>query len=111
MGRVFSILAVATAAVSMAGCSDPHVPSPVFTHFASAVCQDSGPAAARLYQGMSPEAVSAVLGEPARKEAFRYGDLPAETWYYSTDPLNDYVELANGKLMSWRLQRCSPTGA
>jgi outer membrane protein assembly factor BamE (lipoprotein component of BamABCDE complex) len=90
----------------LAGCGDPHFPQPVLTHTAQPVCADSGPKAASLYRGMPPQDVVAVLGEPARKEPFRYGELPAETWYYSADPLNDYVELTNGKLASWRLQRC-----
>jgi outer membrane protein assembly factor BamE (lipoprotein component of BamABCDE complex) len=97
------------AVLLLAGCT-PHVPQPLLTHTAQPVCADTGPKAASLYRGMSPQDVRQVLGEPLRTEAFRYGDLPAETWYYSTDPMNDYVELANGKLSSWRLQRCTELG-
>ena len=98
------------AAILLAGCA-PQAPQPILTHTARPVCAETGPKAAALYRGMSPQDVRRVLGEPQRTEPFRYGELPAETWYYSADPLNDYVELANGKLSSWRLQRCTENGA
>src|SRR5690348_51296 len=98
------------AALLLTGCAQDF-PQPILTHTAQPVCADTGPKAAALYRGMSPQDVRGVLGEPQRTEAFRYGDLPAETWYYSADPLNDYVELANGKLSSWRLQHCSELGS
>jgi outer membrane protein assembly factor BamE (lipoprotein component of BamABCDE complex) len=104
MRHVRSVLAAA----ALAGCA-PHIPQPILAHTAEPVCRDGGPAA-RLQRGLSPQEVTARIGEPMRKEPFRYGDLPAETWYYSDAPLNDYVELANGKLASWRFQRCGVLG-
>jgi hypothetical protein len=100
MRYVLSILAVSL----LAACG-AHVPQPLLTETAQPVCSDAGPASG-LYRGMSPQDVAARLGEPARKAPFRYGDLPAETWYYSADSLNDYAELANGTLLSWRFQHC-----